>query len=675
MSIRITENAFYSLEVGEREALRYRVGGGDGQEILFRWPEFEIDGHATGVPTGLRETGRRMRSEEIEEITLEGSLGGDLTLSMILRVCAKTPFIRFRYALSSSSPARMTKKAGEHLRYLSWSGAKDARRTEIRLSTYNFLMHCYCPDEFPAFEREDDLIGPLLAEERGEVSLLTAYEHGSMYPEKFVVFRRTADGIALEAYRGNYRNAQAIDPEPYETIWLQAGAVRGTEDDLARAYREFQLCWCTLNRESRKPHIFYNTWAYQERNRFWGGQEYLTSMKQERIEKEIEIAHRMGVDVFVIDTGWYQKTGDWETNRAFFPDGMEHIRDMLAERGMKLGLWFGPTLAAVTSEVLKKNPGCKASIGGAEPQPFRVWETEESYSMCMVSDYWKDFADRLIELAKTVGVRYFKWDSVDTDGCDCAGHHHGDENDPREERRASFRFQIGQYMSKVVDRLCEAVPDAIVDMDITEAHRYFGLGFMSSGKFFSLNNGPYYNSWGIPIPGHVWSNVFVYPGPSRTWVCRQNLAYDKWFPSVLMMAHYLPDDPADSQLVNLASLVLGQNGIWGDLLRVSDEGQTLFGEVLGVYKRVRDDVTAAYPAVYGRPGETFEVHEKISCKTGRGLVSVFANQPGTYRYRLSADAKGEPTVFGPASLCREEDGLWIKADFPGAGAAILFFEG
>ena len=55
-------------------------------------------------------------------------------------------------------------------------------------------------------------------------------------------------------------------------------------------------------------------------------------MKQERIEKEIEIAHRMGVDVFVIDTGWYQKTGDWETNRAFFPDGMEHIRDLLEAR-------------------------------------------------------------------------------------------------------------------------------------------------------------------------------------------------------------------------------------------------------------------------------------------------------------------------------------------------------
>ena len=672
MNIRITENAFYTLEAGE--ALVYRTGGTTETEIPIRWPVFEIDGRMTGVPSNLHETGRRMCNEDIEEITLEGSLGGGLTLGMVFRVCAKTPFVRFRYILSSSSPAHITKTAGESLCYLSYPAERDAARTEIRFSTYDSLLHGYCLDEIPAFAHEDDLMGPILTECRGEIAMLTAYEHGSMYPEKFVVFRRTANGIALEAYRGNYRNGQAIDGEPYETIWLQMGAVEGTEDDLARSYREFQLSYCTLNRESRKPHIFYNTWAFQERNRFWGKKEYLTSMNQERMEREIEIAHRMGVDVFVLDTGWYEKTGDWETNRRFFPDGMEHIRDLLEARGMKLGLWFGPTSAAVSSAVLQKNTNCKASTDGREPQPYRVWETEESYSMCLVSDYWKDFADRLIELAKTVGVRYFKWDAVDTDGCDCAGHRHGDENDPREERRASFRFQIGQYMSKVVDRLCEAVPDAIVDMDITEGRRYFGLGFLSSGKFFSLNNGPYYGCYNVPIPDFVWSNIFVYPGPARTWVCRQNLAYDKWIPSVLMMAHYLPDDPAGSQLLNLASLVLGQNGIWGDLLNVSEEGQKLFGEVLGVYKRVRDDVTAAYPTVYGRPGETFEVHEKINAKNGRGLVSLFANQSGTYRYCLSSNVKGKTTVFGPAVFRQEDDGAWIEAEFPDAGAAIVFFE-
>ena len=672
MNIRITENAFYTLEAGE--ALVYRTGGTTETEIPIRWPVFEIDGRMTGAPSDFHETGRRMCNEDIEEITLEGSLGRDLTLGMVLRVCAKTPFVRFRYILSSSSPACMTKAAGENLRYLSYPGKVDAPRMEIRFSTYDSLLHGYCLDEVPAFVHEDDLMGPILTECRGEIAMLTAYEHGSMYPEKYVVFRKTADGITLEACRGNYRNGQAIDGEPYETIWLQMGAVEGTEDDLARSYREFQLSYCTLNRESRKPYIFYNTWAFQERNRFWGKKEYLTSMNQERMEREIEIAHRMGVDVFVLDTGWYEKTGDWETNRRFFPDGMDHIRDLLEARGMKLGLWFGPTSAAVSSAVLRKNPGCKASTDGRAPQPYRVWETEESYSMCLVSDYWKDFADRLIELAKTVGVRYFKWDAVDTDGCDCAGHRHGDENDPREERRASFRFQIGQYMSKVVDRLCEAVPDAIVDMDITEGRRYFGLGFLSSGKFFSLNNGPYYWCYNVPIPDFVWSNIFVYPGPARTWVCRQNLAYDKWIPSVLTMAHYLPDDPAGSQLLNLASLVLGQNGIWGDLLNVSEEGQKLFGDVLSVYKRVRDDITAAYPTVYGRPGETFEVHEKINAKNGRGLVSLFANQSGTYRYRLSANVKGKTTVFGPAVFRQEDDGAWLEAEFPDAGAAIVFFE-
>ena len=59
------------------------------------------------------------------------------------------------------------------------------------------------------------------------------------------------------------------------------------------------------NAESRKPYIFYNTWAYQERNKWWNGKTYLDSMNQDRMLAEIDVAHRMGIDVFVLDTGWY----------------------------------------------------------------------------------------------------------------------------------------------------------------------------------------------------------------------------------------------------------------------------------------------------------------------------------------------------------------------------------
>ena len=156
-------------------------------------------------------------------------------------------------------------------------------------------------------------------------------------------------------------------------------------------------------------------------------------------------------------------------------------------------------------------------------------------------------------------------------------------------------------------------------------------------------------------------------------MCRRALGYDKWIPSVLMMTHYLPDDPAGSQLINLASLVLGQNGVWGDLPNVSKEGVRLFGDVLAQYKRVRDDATAAYPVSYGEPGDLFEVHEKINAGTGRGLIALFANARGVYRYRVSAEPHGEPVRFGPAETVREADGLWIELQTEKPAAAILFF--
>ncbi len=667
------ESEGYVLRAGGGHALLY-MPKGTGREIPIDWPKFEIEGKRTRVaPDGLRAAGRRFLNEDIEEVILEGGTGEGLTLTMTLRLCTRTPFLRFRYALSSKVPARLTKTDGDRLTYLSWETEKGADLTEIRFAVYDDITHGYTLKELPAFQHEKEIPGPILTEEREEISLFAGYEHGSMFPNVFIAFEKEEDRIGIRAVKGNYLPGHDLSSRPYETVWLQFGAVRGSRDDLAKAYRAYQLSFCSLNRESRKPHIYYNTWAYQERVKFQGHQ-YLSFMDQERMEREISRAAKMGVDVFVIDTGWYEKTGDWLGNRRRFPDGIEHLRDLLAKHGMKLGLWFAPMKAAVSSGILARHPDAKQQRGDEPPKANPVWETEESFDMCPVSDYWEDFADRLIYLAKTVGVRYFKWDAVEMAGCDSPLHDHGDGTVPAGERRDNYSFQVGLYMSKIADRVCEAVPDAIVDMDITEGHRYFGLGFLSSGKFFSMNNGPYYWSYDIELPRDKWTNIFVNPGPARSWIVRQNLSYDRWIPSVLMLAHYLPDDPESSQLINLASLVLGQNGIWGDLPGVSEEGADLFGRVLAEYKKVRDDVTRAYPVVYGRPGETFEVHEKISEETGRGLISLFANFRGTYRYRVGTKPAGDPVIFGPAALRREEDGVWIDLEADGACAAVLFFE-
>ncbi len=664
------ENRFYSLDAAGR--LRYRLAG-EEEAIELDLPRFHIDGRGTGAPGPMVERGAKDLGGGFTLLSWEGAYPCGARLTLEARVCENTPFVRFRYILSGDKDMRFTKPGGrESLTYFSYSSPPGAERTEVRLSDYDYRLHSYCLSELPAFRSEPDAMGPILAEGRDGYAMLTAYEHGSQYPDKFLAFFPDGGGVSLKAVKGNTWQGQHIFPAPYETIWLQIGAVKGNVDDLARAYREFQLKYCSPNRESRKPYIFYNTWAFQERNKFYNGAAYLDSMNFDRICREIDAAHEMGIEVFVIDTGWYKKTGDWEVDLERFPDGLKEVKRRLDSYGMKLGLWFNPTVAAVTSRLLKEHRDTVAEMHGREAAPFPIWETEESYPMCIVSEAWEAFAGQLVRLYKELGVTYFKWDAVNLYGCESAGHLHGGPESGAQENGGCYAFQIGRYLSKIVDRLCEECPEAIVDMDITECCRYFGLGFLSSGKFFAVNNGPYFQDYDIEPPKDVWINAFVHPGPARPRICRGVLGYDKWIPSVLMMTHYLPDGPESSQLINLATLILGQNGIWGDLPAISPEGRALFRRVLDAYKQVRDDITAASPVTLGHPGSTFEVYEKISA-SGRGVVSLFGSAPGIYRFRLASRPAGDPLCFGPARLVKEQDGLCIEADFSTPGAAMVFF--
>ncbi len=105
----------------------------------------------------------------------------------------------------------------------------------------------------------------------------------------------------------------------------------------------------------------------------------------------------------------------------------------------------------------------------------------------------------------------------------------------------SYAFQLVQQMSRIADKLAKACPEAIVDYDVTENGRAVGLSFLSSGRFFLINNGPYYQSYDIPYDREKTnSNIFFFKGPARTWICRSPLGFDRWIPSLLFLTHYFP---------------------------------------------------------------------------------------------------------------------------------------
>ncbi|MGE5557255.1 MAG: alpha-galactosidase [Bacillota bacterium] len=689
------ENKYCVVQIlGGRECLWSYEVIKTGRVFIIAPPLFEIEGKTiTAELNAIKLPGNpvTLANGAIEHVA-KGKFKDDprLSLEIAFRIAPDNPVVRFRYILRSDAVLRMTKQSGrDNLRYLACDLPENWACREIRMSEFDETVHSYrlAEEEIPAhyFGENIPLMGPILTASGDGHTFLLAYEHGSQTPDAFLQYNcRPGRTVELRAVKGNYCHGYRLNGRrSYETVWMQAAAADVPVSGMSGLYRDFILKYQSLNTASRQPYIYYNTWNYQERNKWWHGKDYLDCMDEGRMLAEIEAAARLGIDVFVIDTGWFERTGDWKVNRGSFPGGLEPIREKLDQYGMKMGLWLNPTMAGVNSWILQDYEDCRITYDGKFPDPAKVWGTERSALMCLVSRYWEALADQMIRMSRDYGAAYFKLDGVYQYGCDNPAHLHGAEANSHDEITDCYAFEQIRHLVRIAERVHSVFPDVIVDFDVTEGWRSVGLAFLSAGKYFLINNGPYYGSLDDPedIPGGgMGSNVFVFPGPARARLCRAPLNYDRWIPSVLFLTHYLPDDPKRSQTINLASLVLGQNGIWGDLLSLSEEGAAYLSNVLSLYKQVRADITASYPVQRGFIGGSPEVHEKINRKTGKGAVAVFSgsNAPPNYRFRytyvtaheVSRDywkTEGVEVSFTPDGKAR------LDVTFDKSSAVLVFF--
>lgn len=659
-------------------------------------PSVEIDGRSVVLTGALEEVAATVLPHGGIERHFEGgvSTDPDLRLQMIIRGAADTPVVRFHYRVSSLSERLLSKRSGGDTVRLASVSLPTTDATEVRLSDYSSLVHSYVPTEVPLGERDftaqQAVMGPMITWALDDGHAVLAYEHGSQHPDAYLGYSLGAGPGAtgtldLVGVKGTYLSGQDLR-HGWSTVWTELAWVPGDREHLQHAYRDFVLRHLAISPASREPLIFYNTWNHQERIKHWEQRPYLADMNETRMLAEIDVAHRIGVDVFVIDTGWYDRTGDWRVDLERFPSGLSPIKERLDAYGMRLGLWFGPTSAAVSSGLLARNLVNRMSWHGERPPARPIWETEESEELCLVSPYADDFAAELIRCARELGVTYFKWDAITQYGCDDPHHDHGTEANAPGERADSYAFQQPLALARIAETITSAVPDAIVDFDVTEPERCVGLAFLTAGKYFLVNNGPFTDSFDLPSDKDLsWSNtnLFFYPGAARDWVCRTPLTYDTWIPSVLFLTHYLPDDPAPNQDMSIGSAILGQNGIWGDLLSISDGGIDRMARVLMAYKGVRDDVTRSTALRTGIPGGMIEAYEKIDPSSGRGVLVIFANQVGS---PFGPDQPMTSTIVTRSAVVKEivtTPGVEISYDTAGraivtarfseTGAAIVVF--
>jgi len=75
-----------------------------------------------------------------------------------------------------------------------------------------------------------------------------------------------------------------------------------------------------------------------------------------------DVAGELGAEVFVLDSGWYNKVdwskelGDYEADRTAFPNGIEELSGHVRGKGMKFGIWVEIENVGVESRMFREHP-------------------------------------------------------------------------------------------------------------------------------------------------------------------------------------------------------------------------------------------------------------------------------------------------------------------------------
>jgi alpha-galactosidase len=83
----------------------------------------------------------------------------------------------------------------------------------------------------------------------------------------------------------------------------------------------------------------------------------------EKIEAIAQAGKELGIELFVLDDGWFGKRnddttslGDWFIDRNKLPNGMTDLAERVNRLGLQFGLWFEPEMVSPDSELYRSHP-------------------------------------------------------------------------------------------------------------------------------------------------------------------------------------------------------------------------------------------------------------------------------------------------------------------------------
>ena len=211
--------------------------------------------------------------------------------------------------------------------------------------------------------------------------------------------------------------------------------------------------------------LIYNSWGT-----------FTFDIDEERMVKLAELAAGVGVELFVIDDGWFAKRdndrcslGDWYPSPAKFPNGLDPLIKKVNDLGMDFGIWLEPEMVSPDSDLYRAHPDWVFRFENRECSQYR-----HQLVLNLARDDVKEFAYKTMhDLLKNHNIKYFKLDNnryISEPGWTSA--------DLADQKSVLVHYYRNFY--EIFDRLTKEFPDVLFENCASGSgrvdfamHRYF----------------------------------------------------------------------------------------------------------------------------------------------------------------------------------------------------------
>jgi len=291
----------------------------------------------------------------------------------------------------------------------------------------------------------------LLSEDAGE-------DHGDVYGVSLVYSGSFTAGVEVDQYR-SARLFMGINPfdfgwrlEPGESFQTPEAVLVYSAEGLggmSRAYHDLyrsRLCRGAFRDEPRP--ILINNWEATYFN-----------FNAEKIEAIARDGKELGLELFVLDDGWFGKRdddttslGDWFVDRNKLPNGLDDLANRVRALGLQFGLWFEPEMVSPESELYRAHPDWCLHV----PDRRRTTARRQlvlDFSRADVREY---IVKTISDILASAPITYVKWDM--------------NRNmtevwsallPPERQRETAHRYMLGLY--EVLERITTAFPHVLFE--------------------------------------------------------------------------------------------------------------------------------------------------------------------------------------------------------------------